>query len=98
MGEAKRRLEVGVGPRKLNETHEPPNPTNWPHSNVNVELTGDDEDECVCVTIHGQRHYLHMSTLAELLALGDAKLNEWLKKNPQKVTNIVRSVRKGNFL
>ncbi|HEY8162063.1 MAG TPA: hypothetical protein VIF34_07335 [Methylocystis sp.] len=98
MGEAKRRTESGSAPRKLNETHEPKAPVNWPHGHVSVEITDSDQGECVCVTIHGQRHYLHTTTFAALLAMGDQKLNEWLKSNPfPNLRTVVEATRKGNF-
>nr|WP_146077538.1 hypothetical protein [Clavibacter michiganensis] len=43
----------------VRETHEPEVPLNWPDGHVNVELTGDDQDESFAVTIHGVRRYLH---------------------------------------
>lgn len=47
-------------------THEPEQPQNWPTGHVRVELTGDDDVECVKVWIHGHTHYLHSTTAREL--------------------------------
>ena len=47
-------------------THEPRVPQNWPEAHVSVKLTGDDNGECIEVTIHGVRHYLHSTTAREL--------------------------------
>jgi hypothetical protein len=53
--------------RPVNETHEPDVPLpGWPRSHVDSELTGSDDDECVVVTIHGVRHYIHATTAREL--------------------------------
>ncbi|MFJ9027579.1 hypothetical protein ACIRQP_03485 [Streptomyces sp. NPDC102274] len=59
--------------RPASETHEPGMPLpNWPSSHVSAQLTGDDQDECVKVTIHGVDHYLHATTAHELhTALGE---------------------------
>lgn len=53
--------------RPVNETHEPEMPLpGWPGSHADSELTGPDEDECIVVTVHGVRHYLHATTAREL--------------------------------
>ena len=44
------------------ETHEPDLPNNWPYGHVGVEITDDDEDECIEVRVHGVKHYLYSST------------------------------------
>lgn len=63
--------------RTIRETHEPDQPRDWPHGHVGVELTGNDEDECIVVTIHGVKHYLHSSTTRELNKMLTTKLDEW---------------------
>jgi len=61
----------------VKETHEPPEPQNWPDGHVAVVLTGDDQGECIEVTIHGVRHYLHSSTSRELSNMLLARIEEW---------------------
>jgi len=58
-------------------THEPPVPQNWPDGHVSVELTGDDEGECMVLTIHGVRHYLHSTTAYELSKKLSGRIEEW---------------------
>lgn len=58
-------------------THEPLVPTNWPDGHVGVAITDPDDDECIEVTIHGVRHYLHSSTARELNNMLAARLEEW---------------------
>lgn len=77
-------IRVGKGsrlkqqPRKTPaETHEPAVPVNWPEGHVKVEMTGDDDLECITVTIHGVRHYLHATTARELELALHRKLDEW---------------------
>ena len=60
-----------------NETHEPDVPQNWPHGHVGVELTDDDQDECIAVTVHGVTHFLHSTTARELSNMLTGKLDEW---------------------
>lgn len=60
-----------------NVTHEPFEPLNWPDGHVRVELTGDDEEECVRVWIHGRTHYLHSTTARELQRMLEARLEEY---------------------
>lgn len=59
------------------ETHEPEVPRDWPDGHVGVALTGDDQDECIEITIHGVRHYLHSSTARELSNMLVGLLDEW---------------------
>jgi hypothetical protein len=64
--------------RLVRETHEPTMPLpGWPKSHVSVDLTGDDEFECVLVTIHGVEHYLHASTARELQKMLGSALEEY---------------------
>ncbi|NWF25219.1 hypothetical protein HW130_02900 [Streptomyces sp. PKU-EA00015] len=64
--------------RLIRETREPEQPLpDWPKSHVSAELTGDDQFECVLVTIHGVEHYLHASTARELQLMLDSKLKEY---------------------
>ncbi|WHP19292.1 hypothetical protein [Cellulomonas sp. ES6] len=65
--------------KTIPETHEPDEPVNWPRGHVDVQLTGDEHDECIVVTVHGVKHYLHSTTAR---ALSDAlleRLDEWNK-------------------
>lgn len=64
---------------RITETHEPDVPVNWPEGHVGVALTEDDQDECIEVTIHGVRHYLHSSTAQELSRMLSARIEEWNK-------------------
>lgn len=59
------------------ETHEPQVPQNWPDGHVAVALTNDEHDECIEVTIHGVKHYLHSSTARELSNMLLQRINEW---------------------
>lgn len=74
MGKASRVKQERV---QVTVTHEPEVPLNWPDGHVGVTLTGDDEGECIEVTIHGARHYLHSSTARELNNMLAARLDEW---------------------
>jgi hypothetical protein len=76
MGKASRNKLSRVG-RAPSATHEPDQPQNWPYGHVGVELTDPDEDECIEVTIHGVKHYLHSSTARELSNMLVAKIDEW---------------------
>lgn len=58
-------------------THEPEVPTNWPDGHVDVDLTGIEDDECIVVTIHGVRHYLHTTTAHELNKKLTSRIQEW---------------------
>ncbi|MCB5291487.1 hypothetical protein BJQ90_00913 [Arthrobacter sp. SO3] len=58
-------------------THEPSEPRNWPDGHVGVALTGDELGECIEVTIHGVRHYLHSSTARELSDMLSSRIDEW---------------------
>lgn len=81
MGKASRlkseRQQVKVIREPVTETHEPPLPENWPHGHVGVALTGDDQEECIEVTIHGVRHYLHSTTAQELSKMLRTRIDEW---------------------
>ncbi|MGN7222345.1 hypothetical protein ACTHQN_05745 [Curtobacterium flaccumfaciens] len=59
------------------ETHEPAVPRNWPDGHVGVAITDPDDDECIEVTIHGVRHYLHSTTARELSNMLGERLEEW---------------------
>ena len=61
----------------VEETHEPPVPQNWPDGHVAVTLTRDSEAECIEVTIHGVRHYLHSTTARELSNMLVTRIEEW---------------------
>jgi len=65
-----RRIEV-------RETHEPETPQNWPEGHVSVALTRDEIGECIEVTIHGVKHYLHSTTVRELANMLTSRLDEW---------------------
>jgi hypothetical protein len=58
-------------------THEPVVPVNWPEGHVKVELTGDQDNECFKVTIHGVPHFLHSTTARALHEELGKKLDEW---------------------
>jgi len=64
---------------EVQETHEPVFPRNWPDGHVAVAITDDDQGECIEITIHGVKHYLHSSTAAELRNMLAARLREWNK-------------------
>lgn len=59
------------------ETHEPAVPRNWPGGHVGVAITDPTADECIEVTIHGVRHYLHSTTARELSNMLGERLDEW---------------------
>ncbi len=62
----------------VKETHEPPIPQDWPNGHVGgVALTGDDEAECIEITIHGVKHYLHSTTARELSNMLVGRIDEW---------------------
>jgi hypothetical protein len=61
----------------VDETHEPDVPENWPNGHVSVALTSRDVDECIEVTIHGVKHYLHSTTARALSNMLLARLDEW---------------------
>ena len=61
----------------VKETHEPPIPQNWPDGHVAVALTTDDIEECIEITIHGVKHYLHASTARELSDRLVSRIDEW---------------------
>ena len=68
-------------------THEPKKPVNWPRghvraqlvraTDVGVELTDDKIGECICVTIHGNKHYLHSTTARALEKMLRKSLDEY---------------------
>ncbi len=76
MGKASRLKRERSG-NVVTETHEPEVPQNWPYGHVGVQLTDDDEDECIEVTIHGVKHYLHSTTARELSNMLVEKIDEW---------------------
>ncbi len=60
------------------ETHEPAVPVNWPEGHVSSEFIEElDVDECICVTIHGVKHYLHATTARQLARSVTSTLNGW---------------------
>ena len=81
MGKASRlkaeRQQVKVIREPVTVTHEPEVPNNWPDGHVGVALTGDDQGECIEVTIHGVRHYLHSTTARELSNMLGSRIDEW---------------------
>lgn len=83
MGKASRlkaeRQQVKVIRESVTVTHEPDLPLNWPDGHVGVALTDNDQDECIEVTIHGVRHYLHSSTAQELNRMLSSRIEEWNK-------------------
>ena len=62
---------------RVSETHEPEVPQNWPDGHVAVALTDDGQGECIEVTIHGTKHYLHSTTARELSNMLVARIDEW---------------------
>lgn len=44
---------------------------------MGVTITDPDDDECIEVTIHGVRHYLHSTTARELNNMLGKRLDEW---------------------
>ena len=67
-----------VRPVVIRETHEPLRPdVNWPVGHVSVAVTDDSQDECILITIHDVKHYLHATTARELSNMLLAKLDEW---------------------
>lgn len=72
-----RRDTLGGGEHDGLVTHEPPVPVDWPDGHVRVELTDDDEEECIQVWIHGRTHHLHSTTARELQKMLHARLAEW---------------------
>lgn len=64
--------------RLIRETREPLQPLpDWPQSHVSAELTDDDEFECVVVTVHGVKHYVHASTARELQLMLEGTLKQY---------------------
>lgn len=62
---------------RASETHEPQQPKDWPDGHVQVDLTSADQDECIVVTIHDVRHYLHSTTAQALSERLAEKVEEW---------------------
>jgi len=58
-------------------THEPAVPHDWPDGHVAVALTDDNEGECIEITIHGVRHFLHSTTARELEKMLATRIAEW---------------------
>jgi hypothetical protein len=58
-------------------THEPALPQNWPDGHVGAVMTGLDQAECIEVTIHGVKHYLHSTTARELSNMLLTRIDEW---------------------
>jgi hypothetical protein len=77
MGKASRLKRQRSTVQPIGETHEPQIPRNWPHGHVGVELTGDDQGECIEITVHGVKHYLHSTTARELSNMLLGKIDEW---------------------
>ena len=81
MGKASRlkaeRQQVKVIREPITVTHEPGVPHDWPDGHVGVELTGDNQGECIEVRIHGVRHYLHSTTARELSNMLSSRIDEW---------------------
>jgi hypothetical protein len=63
--------------RLIKETHEPELLVNWPNGHAAVTLTGADQAECIEVTIHGVRHYLHSTTARALDLMLFERIAEW---------------------
>ncbi|TCN40505.1 hypothetical protein EV644_106434 [Kribbella orskensis] len=61
----------------VKETHEPAVPQDWPEGHVGVALTDDEVGECIEITIHGVKHYLHSTTARELSNRLVARIDEW---------------------
>ncbi len=71
---------MGKQPTEGNTTHEPLIPNNWPYGHITVTETADSDDECILVTIHGVRHYLHATTAYELQKMLGKTIKAWDKK------------------
>lgn len=52
---------------------------------IGVAITDIDQDECIEITIHGVRHYLHTTTAEELSRMLRGQLDEW--SNTARVAN-----------
>jgi hypothetical protein len=61
----------------IKETHEPVVPQDWPDGHVTVALTPDAVEECIEVSIHGVKHYLHSTTARELSDRLLKRIEEW---------------------
>ena len=89
MGKA-RRNRVVRGPVLITETREPATPHNWPEGHVRATLTGDEDNECILVEIHGVKHYLHSTTARELEKAIYVALYEW-NNSPKMVGHRART-------
>lgn len=69
------------------ETHEPLNPLpNFPYSHVKVEDTFyEDVDECLSITIHENKHYLHRTTALSLYE----QLQQYFRKLTEAEKNLL---------
>lgn len=63
----------------VRETHEPAASQNRPDGRVTVALTEAEEAECIEVTIHGLRHFLHPTTAPDPSNLLTGRIEEWNK-------------------
>lgn len=80
MGKASRlKAERAANPqaKRVFATHEPEIPDNWPDGHVDVAITDPDDDECIEITIHGVKHYLHSTTARALSDKLIGRLDEW---------------------
>ena len=75
MGRASRSKQDRARPVAV--THEPQVPENWPDGHVDVQLTDISEEECVIVTIHGVKHFLHSTTARALSDRLIVRIDEW---------------------
>ena len=69
------------------ETHEPLEPLpDFPYSHVKVEDTlEEDVDECLAITIHENKHYLHQTTALSLYE----QLKQYFKGLPEVSKNLL---------
>lgn len=79
-GREKQTAANAVRPAHTVITHEPEDPINWPDGHVDVQLTPKKDDECILITIHGVKHYLHSTTAYELYKKLETKITEWDKQ------------------
>lgn len=49
----------------------------WPESHARVELTADDQGECIRLVVHGVTHHLHSSTAQAMCLQLVQRLVEW---------------------
>lgn len=76
-GSRVRQQRAGTPARTPAETHEPQVPQNWPDGHVAAEMTDDTQGECIVITIHGVRHFLHATTARELANTVTKTVDEW---------------------